>query len=70
MLNRFYADKEIYNAVRDFLNEHLKDLAVKKTFNGEQVTGIKEAKDAIDNAFRQMEKEFGTKKHIDTNQSE
>lgn len=69
-LHRFFQDKEIHDGVKTFLLEHLKQVAVDKAFEGSDTTGIKEAKLAIDNAFNQLEKEFGEKKKIEVNSSE
>jgi len=69
-LHRFFQDKELHDGVKAFLLEHLKQVAVNKAFAGSDTNGIKEAKLAIDNAFNQLEKDFGEKKKIEVNSSE
>lgn len=69
-LHRFYTDKEMYNEVKKYLIEHLKEVAIENAFKGTDTTGIKEAKIAVDNAFNQLEKEFGEKKKVEVNSSE
>ncbi len=70
-LHKFYIDEEMRNTVKDFLINHLKEITIKKAFAGETTEGISEAKNAIQNAFKQLEDTFGAKQETkDINQSE
>lgn len=70
-LHKFYIDQEMRETVKDFLVNHLKELTIKKAFAGESTEGILEAKNAISNAFKQLEDTYGPKKeNKDVNQSE
>jgi hypothetical protein len=60
-LHKFYIDQEIRDAVKEYLVNHLKEITIKKAFNGESTEGILEAKNAIQNAFKQLDDTFGTK---------
>lgn len=71
VLHKFYIDEEMRNTVKEFLLNHLKDITVKKAFAGESTEGILEAKNTIQNAFKQLEDTYGVKKeNKDVNQSE
>jgi hypothetical protein len=50
----FYNNQGQRETVKLFLIEVLKEIAVEKSFEGEPVTGIKEAKDTIDKAFDKL----------------
>ncbi len=41
-------------AVKEFLIDHLKEIAIEKSFKGETTGGIQEAKKAIDDAFTRL----------------
>ena len=60
-LHTFYNQPEVYSAVRDFFFEHLKEITIKKAFAGESTEGILEAKNTLQNAFKQLEDTYGTK---------
>ena len=71
ILHKFYIEEEMRNAVKEFLIGHLKDLTVKKAFAGESTQGILEAKNAIQNAFKQLDDTYAPKKeNKDANQSQ
>lgn len=71
ILHKFYIDQEMREAVKEFIINHLKDITVKKAFAGESTEGILEAKNTIQNAFKQLEDTYGPKKETkDVNQSE
>lgn len=57
-LQEFYQDKETRENVQAFLNETLERMAVKRVFAKEDISGIADAKEAIDEAFRSMEELF------------
>ncbi len=62
LLNKFHADFQVKGAVKEFLLEHLQKLAVKRAFAGEETTGIKEAKQIIESAFKDLDKTYSEKK--------
>lgn len=61
ILHKFYIDQEMREAVKEFLIDHLKEITIKKAFNGEPTEGISEAQNAIQNAFKHLDDTFGTK---------
>jgi hypothetical protein len=58
-LKQFYDMPTIREAVKDFQIKCLKDLAVDKTFEGEDVKGIKEARELVDHMFDTLEELYG-----------
>ncbi len=62
LLGKFQADFQVKAEVKEFLLQHLKNQAVTKAFNGEDTTGIKEAKECIERAFRDLDKVYGERK--------
>lgn len=58
-LFKFHQNKAQREIVKAFLIQNLKELAVARTFNGEPVTGIKDAKEAIDKSFDKLEEIYG-----------
>lgn len=70
-LHQFYLQQEIYSEVKDFFFNHLKEITIKKAFAGESTEGILEAKNTLQNAFKQLEDAYGTKQETKaTNVSE
>ena len=61
-LHKFFLDKDVYEAVKVFAEEHLKLLAVERSFKGEETIGIKEAKTIIDKMFNTIEETYSPKK--------
>ncbi len=57
-LNQFYNNEGLREAVRTFMVECLADMAVEKTFDGDSVVGIKEARDLIDVMFNKLEEKY------------
>lgn len=55
ILKQFYDNKALREAVRWFFTENLKELAAEKTFLGESVSGIKDAKDLVDKSFDKLD---------------
>ena len=47
--------------VKDFLIDHLKKKTLDKAFAGKDTAGAKEARDAINSAFSELEKVYGLK---------
>lgn len=69
-LHKFYLDQESFQAVKTYVIEHLKELAVNKALNGDSTTGIKEAHIAINNAFDSIEEEYSPEKKKNLTSSE
>ena len=61
-LQSFYNNETQREAVKEFMIACLKELAVEKTFAGENTNGIKEAREIVDNMFDKLEAEYGVKK--------
>lgn len=59
-LQQFFNSKE-YADVKEYFTSHIKDRAIDIALKGEDTKGIKEANLIIENAFSQLQKEFGTK---------
>lgn len=62
ILRQFYENTGERDAVKAFLTDVLKEIAVERTFNGEDVGGIKDAKDCVEKAFDRLEELYGIKK--------
>jgi len=60
LLHQFYLQQEIYQEVKDFMFNHLKEITIKKAFAGESTDHILEAKNTLSNAFKQLEDTYGT----------
>ena len=60
-LKLFYDNVAEREAVRDFLIETLREIAVEKTFDGEDVTGIKDAHKTIHRMFDKLDALYGIK---------
>lgn len=63
-LHQFYMNKVENEAVQAFMIECLSKIAVEKTFSGEDVTGIKQAKEVIDRMFDELEIMYGEEKKV------
>lgn len=57
-LAKFYHDAVTRETVKEYLIEYLREQAVSKAFSGEDTSGLKEAKDAIDGAFLNLHRRF------------
>lgn len=58
-LKTFYDNFAEREAVKEFLIDSLKDLAVERAFEGKGVVGIAEANDTILKAFDLLEEKYG-----------
>lgn len=58
-LRNFYANENERETVKAFLIEVLKEMAVEMAFEGESVTGIREARLLITKAFDKLEEVYG-----------
>ena len=61
ILQQFYNNETQRETIHSFLIEILKELAIDKTFKGEDVKGIKEAKEAIEKAFDRLDELYKVK---------
>jgi len=59
LLKQFYEFQGQREAVKEFMINCLKELAIEKTFNGHDTTGIKEARDTINKMFDKLEEDYG-----------
>lgn len=59
VLHKFYIQEEMRNAVKEYILNHLKEITIKKAFNGESTEGICEAKNTLSNAFKQLDDTYG-----------
>jgi hypothetical protein len=62
MIQDFYRNKVMRDAVRQYIDDCFVKEAVEKMFNREDVTHIADAKELLDKAFSSMEVDFGAKK--------
>jgi len=63
-LKAFHDNENQREAVKDFMVECLKEMAVDKTFNGEETTGIKESRELINKTFDKLAELYGKIKTI------
>ena len=66
ILQKFYEVKEMRDEVQRFFVEQLELLAIERVMNNEDVKGIYEAKEIIDNAFIALEERY---KKIETSET-
>ncbi|MBP6045259.1 hypothetical protein KA525_03875 [Candidatus Woesebacteria bacterium] len=59
LLGNFYRDSATRETLREFMLQTLGDIAIEKTFNGQDVSGIKEAKELVDRIFDKLEDAYG-----------
>ena len=57
-LKDFYLDKSIRSEVQDYLINFLKEEALRKLFDKEDVSAVAEAKEMIDKAFENLDVMF------------
>lgn len=60
-LQEFWNDKDTKNNVQEYLINYLKEEAVRKLFDKEDVSAVAEAKEMIDKAFTNMDLLFEPK---------
>lgn len=58
-LRAFYENETEREAVKMFMVETLGEIAKEKAFNGEDTSGIQEAKECIDKTFQSLEEKYG-----------
>ena len=61
ILKQFYSNVHEREEVHNYLINVLKDMTVERAFEKQDVSGIADAKEAIDTAFSKLEVEFGEK---------
>ena len=59
LLKQFYEFKGQREAVRYFMIETLKEIAIERAFDGKDVSGIPEARLCIENMFDRLEELYG-----------
>lgn len=59
LLRNFYANEQEQEAVKNFLVEVLKEIAIERAFSGQPVTGIQEANELIIKAFEKLDELYG-----------
>jgi len=59
VLRNFYSNEAERDAVKEFMIEVLKELAVERTFDGKPVTGIPEARELVDRLFDKLQELYG-----------
>lgn len=60
-LIEFYNDKETKDNLHNYLVDYLEKETVKKVFNREDISGVADAKECIDEAFENLEVLFAPK---------
>ena len=58
-LRIFYENEVMREDVRAYMVDTLKEIAVERTFNGEETKGIKDAHELIDRMFDRLDQEYG-----------
>jgi hypothetical protein len=69
ILQQFYVNKTEREAVHDFMVECLGQMAIEKTFKGEDVSGIKEARELVEKMFDELQVLYGEKPKVLYNNS-
>lgn len=60
-LRQLNGDVETKNQLLTFIHEHINSTALEKMYKGEDVSHVKDAKELIDGAFRELEEIYGIK---------
>ncbi len=50
----FYRDETMRNTVKEFMVAQLEQMAIDRTFNKEDITGIAEARELVDKTFSKL----------------
>lgn len=58
-LQVFYLNETQRDAVHNFMVEVLKEITVEKAFDGEDVSGIREARALVEKVFDKLEEKYG-----------
>ncbi len=58
-LKNFYENESMRETVKSFMVDVLKEIAVQKTFDGEETTGIKDARELVDKTFDKLKELYG-----------
>lgn len=59
LLLTFYNNQAEREAVKAFMIDTLKEIAVDRAFSGQDVYGMQQAKECIDRAFDKLEETYG-----------
>jgi hypothetical protein len=62
ILKVFYDNADMRETVRAFFDQQLREVAVTKVFNKEDVSGMSDAKEVLDSVFVKLEEIYATKK--------
>lgn len=57
-LKEFYVDTSMKDSVQEFIHLYFEGEAIRRVFSGKDVSDLKEAKDLVDAAFRQLQDTF------------
>lgn len=60
----FYRDETMRDAVKDFMVAQLEQMAIDRTFNKEDITGIAEAKELVDKTFSKLKELYSPEPKI------
>lgn len=66
LLNQFYSEESVREAVREFFLVQLDKLALERVYDGKDTTGIKDAKKVIENSFIELSELYGKDKRVIT----
>lgn len=64
LLKQFYDNEGEREAVKEFMFEALKELAVERVFDKQSVSGIYEGKKAVEKAFDRLQEIYGQKQTV------
>jgi hypothetical protein len=65
-LHTFYNNENERETVKAFMIETLKEIAIERAFNGEDIKGIPDAKNLVEVMFSKLEEVYGQKKNTIT----
>ena len=69
ILRQFYSNEIEREAVKEFMIQNLKEMAVDRVFDKKAVAGIYEGKKAIEKAFDKLEELYGIIKPVEPTNS-
>lgn len=65
-LRDFYYDKHMSEQVYQFFMQNLNEKALSDVYSGKDTDGYKKAKEAIENAFNELNRKYAEKKKTDS----
>jgi hypothetical protein len=69
VLQQFYANKVEREAVQAFMIDCLEKITIERVFKGEDVSGIKDARELVDRTFDELQVLYGDKPKVLYNNS-